>query len=189
MPYARLDDRYDDHPKIREAMRRDPAAVAVHVMAITYCSRHVTDGIIPSSELEANLKESGYYAAKRRRILDTLLELKLLERVDERTLRVHDFLDWNLSRLQRKTLADQGRNGGRKTSRRASPGSSPDVSPGSSTPTPRPTLTTPPKGPPPEGGAIFQDEQTKTQRRRRRRDEGPSAMARDLADASRRDSQ
>ena len=36
MPYARFDDRWDDHKKVKRALRREPiAALMLHAMAIT----------------------------------------------------------------------------------------------------------------------------------------------------------
>jgi hypothetical protein len=135
MPYARFDDRYDDHRKIKRALRREPAAVAMHAMAITYSNRFNTDGAVDGDWVDEKLALMPYKPAQRRRILDLLLELRLFEVRDDETFLVHDFLDWNLSSAQRKAFADQGRKGGsapRGSSGPGSDGSSPGSSNGSS---------------------------------------------------------
>lgn len=148
MPYARMDDRYDDHRKIKRAWRREPAAVALHTMAITYSNRHTSDGEIDVDWIEEKLALLPYSAAKRRAVVDLLLELNLLEVKDEETYIVHDFLDWNLSAAKRRSLAEQGRKGGQSrwgSSEQADGGSSQGHSQGLpkglSTPTPAPTPT------------------------------------------------
>lgn len=163
MPYARLDDRYDDHRKIKRALRREPAAVAMHAMAITYSNRHNTDGEVDIDWVEERLALMPYKPAQRKRVLDVLVELNLFEQRDPDTFIVHDFLDWNLSSEQRRALAEQGRKGGRARpggssgpgSGGSSNGSSPGLSEGLggglsesgngglSTPTPRHATPTP----------------------------------------------
>lgn len=156
MPYARLDDRYDDHKKIKRAWRREPAAVALHTMAISYSNRHTSDGEVDVDWIDEKLAMLPYSAAKRRKVLDILVELNLFEVKDADTFIVHDFLDWNLSAAKRRELADQGRRGGHaragKSDREAAgsshaktEGSSQGLSGGhgggSSTPAPAPTPT------------------------------------------------
>ena len=48
MSWLRIDDTFYDHPKIVAA---GPLAVALHVFAMTYASRHGTDGFVPASML------------------------------------------------------------------------------------------------------------------------------------------
>ena len=153
MTYARFDDRWDDHRKIKRAWRRHPAAVALHAMAITYCNRHNNNGKLDSEWVEEKLALLPCKSAERERILTMLVDLELFERIDADTFQVHDFLDWNLSSEQRQALADQGRRGGHAKAKRSShpdsngsspghsPGSSEGHSEGSSTPTPTPTPT------------------------------------------------
>lgn len=43
MPWIRLDDSFSDHPKVAEA---GPLAAWLHVKAMIYCGRHLTDGKI-----------------------------------------------------------------------------------------------------------------------------------------------
>jgi post-segregation antitoxin (ccd killing protein) len=111
VPYARVDDRYDDHPKIKRAWRRAPAAVGLHSMAITYANRHETDGLVDVEWMDEKLALMAGKPGERKRTLEVLLELGLLERVDANHYRLHDFLDWNVSRAQREALRAAGRKG------------------------------------------------------------------------------
>jgi hypothetical protein len=52
MPWARLDDSFYDHPKTLALAGRSPAAGFLHVRAITYCCKHLTDGFFPKSLVE-----------------------------------------------------------------------------------------------------------------------------------------
>lgn len=111
MPYARLDDRYDDHRKVKRAWRLSPTAVALHAMAITYSNRHNTDGNIPCDWVEEKLDLSPIRSRDRQRVIDVLLETGLFEQnADGYT--VHDYLEYNRSRAQRLALSEQGRSGG-----------------------------------------------------------------------------
>ncbi len=47
MPWVRLDESFADHPKIERA---GPLAAWLHVAALCYCSRHLTDGRIPKAK-------------------------------------------------------------------------------------------------------------------------------------------
>lgn len=46
MAWARIDDGFVDHPKVLKVWQACPGAVGLHVRAIAYCSRHLTDGVI-----------------------------------------------------------------------------------------------------------------------------------------------
>src|SRR5689334_16767075 len=108
MPWARLDDGFYDHPKLdhlgndvqelrpivkslnSEALVR-LAAIGLWARAISYCSRHLTDGHVPASKL-AKLDGSTELA-------DHLVTVGLFERTPTGYL-VHDFLDYNPSRKE-----------------------------------------------------------------------------------------
>lgn len=47
MAWARIDDGFVDHPKILRIWNQCPAAIGLHVRAIAYCAKHLTDGYIP----------------------------------------------------------------------------------------------------------------------------------------------
>lgn len=52
MAWARVDDGFVDHPKILRIWNRCPGAIGLHVRAIAYCSKHLTDGYIPKVAVE-----------------------------------------------------------------------------------------------------------------------------------------
>lgn len=132
MPYAQFDDRYDDHKKTKRAWRTMSAAVGLHAMAITYCNRHKTDGLVDVEWVEEKLALSSLKPREQRAMLATLLDAGMFER-DGDDYRVHDFLQWNRSRAQREALAEQGRRGGQaKAVASAKPPDSNGSGPGSS---------------------------------------------------------
>lgn len=53
MAWARIDDGFVDHPKVLRIWKRSPGAVGLHVRGIAYCSRHLTDGVIPAVAVES----------------------------------------------------------------------------------------------------------------------------------------
>ncbi len=105
MNFAKLDDRYDDHRKIKRAWRQNRALVGLHAMAITYCWRHNTDGIVDIEWLEEKLPR----AAEREKLVGLLVELGLFDHVDEHTWRVHDYLDFQDSSEKRAARVSAGR--------------------------------------------------------------------------------
>jgi hypothetical protein len=96
--WARFDDRYDDNRKVKRAWRRHPRAVGLHAMAITYSTRHQTDGIVDLEWVEEKLPSK----VDREKVLVVLLGAGLLERLDDEHFVVHDFLDYNESREERE---------------------------------------------------------------------------------------
>lgn len=73
MPWARLDDRFHDNRKIRALWKRSPGAVGLHVMAITYCSSHLTDGVIDEHFVEDRVPDG----RTRRHMIAALVDLNL----------------------------------------------------------------------------------------------------------------
>lgn len=53
MAWARLDDGFYDHPKTLRLVKSNPAAGFLHVRAITYCCKHLTDGRITKQAVES----------------------------------------------------------------------------------------------------------------------------------------
>jgi hypothetical protein len=89
MTWAKFDDRYDDHPKVKKAWRRDPATVGLHAMAITYSSRHETDGYVDLDWLAEKMPNP----KAREKAVHTLVDCGLFEAVDGERFRVHDYTD------------------------------------------------------------------------------------------------
>lgn len=95
--WAKLDDRYDDHPKVRQAWREHPASVGLHVMAITHSARYETDGLVAAGWLRDVIP----HWSQRKKVLAVLVAAGLFEPVGDGSYRVHDFLDYNPSRLSK----------------------------------------------------------------------------------------
>jgi hypothetical protein len=101
MSYAQLDDLYDDTRKIKRAWKAHaPNPVGLHSMAITYCQRHRTDGMLPDDWLDEMLPKPRERAV----VLATMVEHRLfdLDPHDEGQYRVHNFLKRNASRADRE---------------------------------------------------------------------------------------
>jgi hypothetical protein len=94
MTWAKFDDRYDDNRKVKRAWRAAPAAIGIHVMAITHSARHETDGLIDLDWLVEKLPNP----KEREKTIRTLIDCGLLDPLDGEQFQVHDFLDFNPSR-------------------------------------------------------------------------------------------
>jgi hypothetical protein len=120
MGYAQLSDGYHDHHKTKRAFRTEPAAVAIHVMAITYCNLHNNNGVIPGWQIDQWLAELPYRSERKQRVLNTLIDTNLLlpmQKSGDNCYEVVSFLQWNRSKAQRKRLAEIGRKGGKSRKR------------------------------------------------------------------------
>lgn len=53
MAWARLDDGFYDHPKVLRVAHSCSAAGFLHVRAITYCCKHLTDGRVTKHAVES----------------------------------------------------------------------------------------------------------------------------------------
>ena len=95
MPWVRLDDEFDDHPKVAELFllagddQRAHAALGLHMLALAYCGRKMTNGEV-SRALPSKLR--GTQAQ-----VDLLVAAELWDLADDGWL-IHDFLDYNPSR-------------------------------------------------------------------------------------------
>lgn len=98
MAYAKFDDGFADHPKVRNL---SDAAYRMHSSGILHCARWLTDGLITREVLPDLLRRSG--VKKRDRALAELLASGLWrEHASElgAVYEIHDYLDWNDSRAQ-----------------------------------------------------------------------------------------
>ena len=86
MGWAKLDDRFTEHPKV---VGLSAQAVRLHVWGIVYCARNRTDGLIP-----AVMPRSWGHTAKH---VGELVKGHLWEEVDG-GYQVHDYLHYNPSR-------------------------------------------------------------------------------------------
>lgn len=93
MTWSKFDDRYDDNRKVKKAWRLEPATVGIHAMAITYSSRHETDGWVDLDWLIEKMPNPKV----RERTIKTLIDEGLLETPDGERFQVHDYLKYNPS--------------------------------------------------------------------------------------------
>jgi hypothetical protein len=147
MSWAKFDDRYDDNRKVKRAWRTHPRAVGLHAMAVTYCARHETDGVVDVEWIEDRLPTR----VEREKCLVALLKAGLFERIDDEHFRIHDYLEYNDSHAvlseRRARDAERKARGRAKQSERSPRGRVADVHAESDGPDPtRPDHTPNPTG-------------------------------------------
>lgn len=91
MAHAQFDDQYGDHLKIAGL---SDAAFRLHTLGIIYCSRNLTDGLIPVEDVPRLVRKF------RRPALTELLERGLWAAVMDSAYVIHDYLDWNPSKTE-----------------------------------------------------------------------------------------
>lgn len=95
MTWAKSDDHEPLHPKV---FRAGLIAYGFFQAAKCYCSRNLTDGLLPVCDL--GLVFPGVTHPQAVKLAVKLAECQLFEVVDEHHYRVHDYLDYNPSREQ-----------------------------------------------------------------------------------------
>jgi hypothetical protein len=88
MPWVKLDDSFYSHPKVVAA---GVEAVGLYVMALTYCSHHLTDGHVPAGWVKEKV------GGRARKLAGALVEHSLWEQNGSGWL-IHDYLDFNPAR-------------------------------------------------------------------------------------------
>lgn len=148
MVWARIDDEILDNPKIIQV---GAMGFALHVAAITWCNRNLTDGFVPSIKAKALLDmdglveqtssgefSDGYSPVTWRHVAERLVNAGLWTWDEERGgYWLHDFLKYNPSRAD--VLAKRDKEASKKRSARRSEPSPPDRPRGSPLGTPRGT--------------------------------------------------
>ena len=96
MAYAKFDDGFPDHPKVRDL---SDTAYRLHSSGILHCARWLTDGHVTASVIGDLLRRS---TPKRRdAALRELLDSGLWRELMPGALyEIHDYLDWNDSRAR-----------------------------------------------------------------------------------------
>ena len=95
MAWARLDDSFYDHPKVIKLAENHSAAGFLHVRAIAYCSKHLTDGLIPRVMVESLVPVQ----RDRDEQVGALLEMGFWYRAEDKdAYAIHDFLDYQPTR-------------------------------------------------------------------------------------------
>lgn len=90
MPWGRLDDGLYDHPKLDALGRQRLAAVGLWTLAISWCNRRLTDGLVPAERIRL----LGGTPA----LAELLVTAGLFDRT-ETGYAIHDFLAFNESRV------------------------------------------------------------------------------------------
>lgn len=114
MPWGRVDDSLYDHPKLDSMPGSSEwpdrlAAVGLNYIAVSWCNRHLTDGVIPRDRI-AKLGGSIELA-------DLLVKAGLWDRGRGGSYLIHDFLVYNDSKAQ--VVARRERETARKAAWRA----------------------------------------------------------------------
>lgn len=115
MAWVRVDDNLHAHPKIQAAWRRDPGALGLHLLALSYSAAYLTDGAIDAVFVAAQMPAP----ARRDRAVDALVDAGLWEPNGADGWQIHDYLDFNDSReeIQRRRRSEAAR---KRSSRRVS---------------------------------------------------------------------
>jgi len=102
--WARLDDGFYSHEKTTRIWDRNPGAVGLWVMMISYCARYETDGFISARTVS---RLSPVQRDRDEQTAALLKEEALLEHEDGFVVR--DYLDYNASRelIETKREADR----------------------------------------------------------------------------------
>ena len=103
MAYARFDDNYTDHPKVAAL---SDAAFRLHVAAVCYCARLLTDGLIDAGEVPRLVR--AYKKSALKELIERRLLLPVTVEGDVAMYEVHDYLSHNDSRsmvLDRRSKA------------------------------------------------------------------------------------
>lgn len=112
MSWIKLDDQWMDHPKIIRAGRD---ARDMWLASLTWCAKHLTDGVFPAELLPALAVAAGINVANCQELATVLVEVCLWESHDGSYL-IHDYLEYNPSKEQvesnKKARSKAGRAGG-----------------------------------------------------------------------------
>ena len=120
MSWIKIDDQFADHPKI---VSIGPLAGWLHVVALTYCGRYLTDGFVPYAMIPRLADFSGISVAQgdtsslanAKQMVERLLGAGLWVACDG-GYQIHDYLEYNPSKEQALATKDArveaGRRGG-----------------------------------------------------------------------------
>ncbi len=114
MSWVRIDDKAMTHPKI---VGLSDKAFRLWVWGLAYCQQHLTDGLIPIAALPAG---SG-------RIAVVLVLARLWDAIDAGGWIVHDYTDWNDSKIRVEEKRAQARERMSRVRANFAPRTSPEV--------------------------------------------------------------
>ena len=87
MAYAKFDDGFADHPKVRGLT---DAAFRLHTAGIVYCSRYLTDGVVMADNIPDLVRR--YKPAS---LAELVTKGLWLIQIPDFTYEIHDYLQWN----------------------------------------------------------------------------------------------
>jgi hypothetical protein len=93
-PWAKIDDRFHSHPKIRAALEH-PYALGLHAVALSYCAAYTTDGVVHRQFIEGCIS----HPKRRSSAVSSLVAIGLW-RVCPDGWEIHDWLEFNPSRAE-----------------------------------------------------------------------------------------
>jgi hypothetical protein len=105
--WAKLDDRFYGHPKVLAAVTRDVASIALHALALSYSADYELDGRVPRQFAVQAVGERADDLAGI--LVDVGLWLENGEGWE-----IHDFLDYNPSKVELEKKRAARRRAGRK---------------------------------------------------------------------------
>ena len=104
MAWAKLDDRFYTNRKVRKAWRQSPAAIGLHVLAISYCADELLDGHVDEDFVVERIPD----AKARRKITDALVAAGLWV-VDGDGWLIVNYLEYNPSRAEVEQRREQAK--------------------------------------------------------------------------------
>lgn len=121
MSWVKLDDQFHAHRKAMKAWRAHPRALGLHMLAMSYCAGHLTDGLVDDEFVEEKVPQSRERAA----VTQALIDAELWTREAD-GWRIHDWLDFNASKAEtlakRQKEADRKARGRERTQAKCPPG-------------------------------------------------------------------
>lgn len=93
MTWAKIDDQLHAHRKVKKAWKAHRGSLGLHLLAMSYCAGHLTDGLVDDEFVEEKLPNDRERVA----ITDALVAAGLWGREDD-GWRINDWLDFNPSR-------------------------------------------------------------------------------------------
>ena len=111
MSWLRLDDGFAEHPKIQSVSER---ARWLHVTALCYCARHLTDGVLGPRDVKVL---TAIVDNPCKKAINDLVRAELWVKLPQESFQIKDYLEWNpdaetVKRL-RKERQEAGRRGGK----------------------------------------------------------------------------
>lgn len=102
--WAKIDDGFAEHPKVRKAWRSHPRAVGLFAMAIAYSARYETDGHIDAEWIDEKLPDR----TERVKVVRALIDVGLVEKTGDGFV-IHDYLVYNRSHSEAEQDREQAR--------------------------------------------------------------------------------